>query len=117
NLTQLMIGSEGTLGIVTQAVLKLVPKPTMDMLLLASFPSNEQACDAVSAIFRARQTPSSLEFMERKGVEWVIEYEHIAFDLKEGAAAFLLIQVDGETQEELFNQCEIINNVLEENGC
>src|SRR5690606_29271661 len=95
NLTQLMIGSEGTLGIVTQAVLKLIPKPSLNMLLLASFPCNEQACDAVSAIFRARQTPSSLEFMERKGVEWVIEYEHITFDLKDDAAAFLLIQVDG----------------------
>lgn len=117
NLTQLMIGSEGTLGIITQAVLKLIPKPAQDMLLLASFPSNEQACEAVSAIFRARQNPSSLEFMERRCIEWVIEYEHIHFDLKDNAVAFLLIQVTDETQEELFRQCEIINTVLEEHGC
>lgn len=117
NLTQLMIGSEGTLGIVTQAVLKLVPKPKQDMLLMASFPSNELACQAVSAIFRAGQTPSAVEFMERKGVEWVINHDHFSFELKDNVAAFLLIQVDGDTQEDLFNQCETINEVLEENGC
>ncbi len=117
NLTQLMIGSEGTLGIVTQAVLKLIPKPQQDMLLMASFPSNETACEAVSAIFRAGQTPSAVEFMERKGVEWVIEHDNMSFDLKENVAAFLLIQVDGNSQDELFNQCEVINDVLEANGC
>jgi glycolate oxidase len=52
NLTQLLIGSEGTLGIVTKIVTKLIPKPTMDVLMLAAFNSNEDACAAVSAIFR-----------------------------------------------------------------
>jgi glycolate oxidase len=117
NLTQLMIGSEGTLGIVTQAVLKLIPKPQQDMLLMASFPSNESACEAVSAIFRAGQTPSAVEFMERKGVEWVIEHDNMTYDLQDNVAAFLLIQVDGNSQDELFNQCEVINEVLEANGC
>lgn len=117
NLTQLMIGSEGTLGIVTQAVLKLIPKPQQDILLMASFPSNESACEAVSAIFRAGQTPSAVEFMERKGVEWVIEHDNMTYDLQDNVAAFLLIQVDGNSQDELFNQCEVINEVLEANGC
>jgi glycolate oxidase len=117
NLTQLMIGSEGTLGIVTQAVLKLIPKPQQYMLLMASFPSNESACEAVSAIFRAGQTPSAVEFMERKGVEWVIEHDNMTYDLQDNVAAFLLIQVDGNSQDELFNQCEVINEVLEANGC
>ena len=117
NLTQLFIGSEGTLGIVTEIIVKLIPKPKDNMLMLASFPSNESACEAVSAIFQAGQNPSSLEFMERRGVEWVIEHDHINFNLIDGVEAFLLIEVDGNNQDFLLEQCELINMVLEENSC
>ena len=117
NLTQLMIGSEGTLGIVTKIVVRLISRPTHNILMLASFPSNEQACMAVSAIFRAGVTPSALEFMERRGVEWVMEYDHIQFNLKDGVEAFLMIEVDGTNMDVLFADCENINLVLEENGC
>src|SRR6195952_3626945 len=95
NLTQLMIGSEGTLGIVTKIVTKLIPHPTADVLMLASFPSNEDACAAVSAIFRAGVIPSAVEFMERGCIEWVTQYNGITYDLKDGDEAFLLIEVDG----------------------
>src|ERR1700761_2071140 len=88
NLTQLMIGSEGTLGIITKIVVKLVPRPTTDVLMLAAFPSNENACAAVSAIFRAGVTPSAVEFMERGCFEWVKQYNGVSFDLKENDAAF-----------------------------
>jgi len=117
NLTQLMIGSEGTLGIITKIVVKLIPCPTLDALLLASFNSNEAACKAVSAIFRAGIIPSALEFMERKGVEWVKEHDGIAFDLKDGIEAFLLIEVDGTNQDVIFSDCEKINQVLETFDC
>jgi len=117
NLTQLMIGSEGTLGIITKIVVKLIPRPTFDALLMASFSSNEAACGAVSAIFRAGIVPSALEFMERKGVEWVIEKDGLAFDLKDGIEAFLLIEVDGTNQDVIFADCEKINQVLEEFDC
>ncbi len=117
NLTQLMIGSEGTLGIITKIVVKLIPRPTLDALLLASFSSNEAACGAVSAIFRAGIVPSALEFMERRGVEWVVEHDGLAFDLKEGIEAFLLIEVDGSNQDVIFSDCEKINGVLEAFDC
>jgi glycolate oxidase len=117
NLTQLMIGSEGTLGIVTKIVTKLIPKPTLDALMLASFNSNEDACAAVSAIFRVGVTPSALEFMERRGMEWVIEHDGINFDLKDGVQAFLLIEADGNNQDVIFADCEKINQVLEQYNC
>lgn len=117
NLTQLIIGSEGTLGIVTAIVVKLIPKPQNEVLMLASFGSNEEACGAVSAIFRAGVVPSALEFMERRGVEWVIEHDGIAFDLKNETQAFLLIEVDGNNMDLIFENCERINAVLENFNC
>ncbi|QNL51534.1 FAD-binding protein [Olivibacter sp. SDN3] len=117
NLTQLFIGSEGTLGIICKAVLKLIPKPNQDVLMLASFGSHEEACQAVGAIFRKGITPSALEFMERKGVEWVMEHDHIQFNLLDNMQAFLLIEVDGNSFDELLLQCEQINEVLEANNC
>jgi glycolate oxidase len=117
NLTQLMIGSEGTLGIITKIVVKLIPRPTQDALMLASFNTNELACMAVSAIFKAGIVPSALEFMERKGVEWVIKYDAINFELKDGIEAFLLIEVDGTNSDVIFTDCEKINTVLEQFDC
>jgi glycolate oxidase len=117
NLTQLMIGSEGTLGIITKIVLKLIPQPKHNILLLASFPSNEDACAAVSAIFRSGITPSALEFMERKGVEWVVEFDGINFNIDPNAQAYLLIEVDGSNLDLLFSDCEQINEVLEQHQC
>ncbi|WP_316823010.1 FAD-binding oxidoreductase [Pedobacter gandavensis] len=117
NLTQLMIGSEGTLAVVTKVVTKLIPRSEQNVLMLASFGGNEEACAAVSAIFRAEVIPSALEFMERKGVEWVIEFDNIKFDLKDGVNAFLLIEFDGNDMDSIFKDCEKVNAVLEEFGC
>src|SRR6187431_1441125 len=64
NFTQLIVGSEGTLGIVTKIVLKLLPLPKHDLLMLVPFKKLEQASEAVSAIFRAGFTPSALELIE-----------------------------------------------------
>ncbi|GAA4785046.1 FAD-linked oxidase C-terminal domain-containing protein [Olivibacter ginsenosidimutans] len=117
NLTQLFIGAEGTLGIICKAVVKLIPKPAENLLLFASFRSNELACEAVSAIFRKGIVPSALEFMERKGVAWVIEHEHLTFNLMPEAEAFLLIEVDGNQLDELMRVCEQINDTLEHYHC
>ncbi|MET4142892.1 FAD-linked oxidase C-terminal domain-containing protein [Pedobacter sp. UYP1] len=117
NLTQLMIGSEGTLGVVTKIVTKLIPKVQNSVLMLGSFAENEQACAAVSAIFRAGITPSALEFMERRGVEWVVQYDDIKFDIKDGVNAYLMIEFDGDDLDAIFKDCEKVNSVLEEFGC
>jgi glycolate oxidase len=68
NLTQLIVGSEGTLGIVTKIVLRLIPHPKFDLLMLAPFDSLEKASEAVSAIFRAGITPSAMELMEIESI-------------------------------------------------
>ncbi|WP_131537126.1 FAD-binding oxidoreductase [Pedobacter nototheniae] len=117
NLTQLMIGSEGTLAVVTKIVTKLLPKPQNSVLMMGSFSTNEEACEAVSAIFRAGVTPSALEFMERKGVEWVIKYDDIKFDLKDDVKALLMIEFDGDDLDDIFKNCEKANVVLEEHKC
>lgn len=112
NLTQLMIGSEGTLGVITKIVFKLVPSPKHNLLLLASFYESENACDAVSAIFRAGISPSALEFMEKDGVDWVVKYEGLNFNQKENIKAYLLIEVDGNDLELMYKECEAITEVL-----
>lgn len=112
NLTQLMIGSEGTLGIITKIVFKLIPSPKHNLLLLASFYESENACNSVSAIFQAGINPSALEFMEKDGVDWVVKYEHITFNQKENIKAYLLIEVDGTDLDVMYKECEAITEVL-----
>ena len=118
NLTQLMVGSEGTLGIVTKIVFKLIPYPTQDLLMLVPFKSLERACEAVAAIMQAGITPSGLEFMERIAVEWSLEYLQIKnIPLKDEMQAYLLIEVDGNDLDVLFKECEKITEVVEQFEC
>lgn len=113
NLTQLMVGSEGTLGIVTKIVLKLLPINKHNLLMLVPFYQAEQACEAVSAIFRAGIVPSALEFMERDAIDWVLQFVEANVQVKDGIQAHLLIEVDGNYPEVLMNEAEKIMNVLE----
>lgn len=113
NLTQLVVGSEGTLGIVTKIVLKLLPHPTHDLLMLVPFRSAENACAAVSAIFRAGYTPSALEFMERDALEWVMRFvDNSIVSIEEGVQAHLLIEVDGTDMDVLMKEIEGISEVV-----
>lgn len=118
NLTQLIVGSEGTLGVVTKIVLKLQPHPTQSLLMLAPFRSAESACAAVAAIFEAGVTPSGLEFMERSAIEWAIRYVgETPVPLGDEDAAHLLIEVDGFHLDALYADCAVINEVLERFEC
>lgn len=115
NLTQLMVGSEGTLGIITKAVLRLIPLPKFDMLLLVPFSSSEKACEAVSAIFRAGITPSGMEFMERDALIWTANFiNDSSIVIEDNVQAHLLIEVDGNNQDVLMQDCETIMNVVEQ---
>ncbi len=115
NLTQLMVGSEGTLGIITKIVLKLLPKNSHNILMLVPFYKAGQACEAVSAIFRAGVVPSALEFMERDAIDWTIKFvEGISVDIKPEHQAHLLIEVDGNYPEVLMQEAEKIMGVVEQ---
>lgn len=112
NLTQLVVGSEGTLGIVTKAVLKLLPLPKYDLLMLVPFRNPEQACAAVSAIFMAGYTPSAMEFMERDALEWVMRFvDNSIVPIADDIQAHLLIEVDGNDMDVLMKEMEGIAEV------
>lgn len=114
NLTQLIVGSEGTLAVITKIVLRLIPHPTQDMLMLVPFRSAEQACEAVAAIFRAGITPSGMEFMERDALTWTQEFtQDFSIQVADDHAAHLLIEVDGFNAETLLQDCEKIMGILE----
>ena len=115
NLTQLMVGSEGTLGVITKAVLKLLPKNNHNVLMLVPFYKAHEACEAVSAIFRAGIIPSALEFMERDAIDWTVRFvEGISVTIKPEHQAHLLIEVDGNYPEILMQEAEKILSVVEQ---
>ena len=113
NLTQLIVGSEGTLGIVTKIVLRLIPHPKFDLLMLAPFNNVEKASEAVSAIFRAGITPSAMELMEIESIKLASKLcESTAIPITEDLAAHLIIEVDGNDMEVLMKDMEAIAEVL-----
>ena len=114
NLTQLIVGSEGTLAVITKIVLRLIPHPTHDLLMLVPFLSAREACASVAAIFQSGITPSGLEFMERDALNWTIKFlGESPIEVKDNHAAHLLIEVDGFDPEVLMQECSEIMNVLE----
>jgi glycolate oxidase len=113
NLTQLMVGSEGTLGIATKIIVKLLPHPKHDLLMLVPFRSLDEACAAVSDVFRAGFTPSAMELMERDALVWVSNYvQSSVVKLEEDIQAHLLIEVDGNDMEVLMKEMEAISELM-----
>jgi len=115
NLTQLMVGSEGTLGVITKIVLKLLPQNSHNVLMLVPFYKASQACEAVSAIFRAGIIPSALEFMERDAIDWALKFvDGLHVQVEDTVEAHLLIEVDGNYPDILLQEAEKIMGVVEQ---
>ena len=118
NLTQLIVGSEGTLGIVTKIVLKLLPYPKYDLLMLVPFNSLEKAGEAVSAIFRAGFTPSAMELVEINALKIVSKFvDSTVVPVTDDMEAHLIIEVDGNHLDTLMSEMEAISELLTQYDC
>jgi len=109
DLLALVIGSEGLLLIVTEVLVKLIPRPTCAQLVMASFADVQSAGTAVAAIIAAGIIPAALEMMDRKATAAVEPFVQAGYDLE--AAAILLVESDG-TPEEVREQVQEIERVL-----
>jgi len=95
DLTHLLVGSEGTLAVITKIVLRLVPKPPVQSTLRATFPDVHGAVDAVANIIRARVVPAAVELIDGDSLEAVARYLNVRSLAPEGTGAVLLLEVDG----------------------
>lgn len=120
NLTQLMCGSEGTLGVITKIVFKLRGLPTKDVLLLIPFSTNEEACKAIAKIFTEGISPSGVEFFEREAGVKTIAYcaevlnSPVTTQLPANRGAYLLCELDGNDEEVIMRDAEKVMAVVEQ---
>lgn len=111
DLTRLIVGSEGTLAVVTRCTLKLLPLPRAVKTMAALFPSLSLAAQAVSAIIKESVIPRCVEFLDRSSISCV--RDQFGFEVTEGTEAILIIEVDGspavvaEDGEKLHRFCQI----------
>ena len=115
NLTQLIIGSEGTLAVITSIIFRLIPLPRHRQVILVAFDRLEDAAAAVAEIFQRRITPSALEFMERAAVQAAEERQGKVFPNGD-AGAQLFIEVDGNHEAALAEDVEAIAGVVGNHG-
>ncbi len=117
NLTQLFVGSEGTLGIVTEITLKLLHTPKYDVLMMIMFDSLIAASRAVNQILQTGILPSALELMEKDALDFGMQYiPDVEISIPENTEAVLLVELDGNYPEILQKEAETIAGILENNG-
>jgi glycolate oxidase len=115
NLTQLLIGSEGTLAVITKIIFRLIPFPKLRKVVLVQFNTLEDAAAAVASIFSSGITPSACEFLERSAVKVAEERQGKKFPNSD-AEAQLLIEVDGNYEEALHSEIEKIAEVVSQHN-
>jgi len=114
DLLALMTGSEGLLALLSEVTVKLLPKPQVAQVVMASFTNVEAAGDAVAAVIGAGIVPAGLEMMDRMATAAVEDYVHAGYDLE--AEAILLCESDG-TPEEVAEEIAKITEVMRKAGC
>ncbi len=114
-LEQLVIGSEGTLGVITEIVLKLAPLPKHVMDLLAVFPDSDTAIAFVAKISKAGITPTCLEFMDNVAIRCIENFikEKLPYDEN---GNYLIIQVEADSEEKLEEIAELLDDLSSNNG-
>ncbi len=115
NLTQLITGSEGTLAIITQIILRLIPLPKFRKDLLIPFNSIENAAQTVSEIIRSRIVPTAIEFMEKNSFELAELFTKRSLPFRD-ASAHLLVTLDGNQEEGLDEEQTRVGEICEKNG-
>ena len=115
SLKDLFVGSEGTLGIITKAILKLLPLPKKTISLLVPFKSLKQAMDTVPMIIKSKSIPTAIEFMQREVIEAAEKYLGCQFP-DSSANSYLLLKFDGNTKAEIESDYEAVANICLEQG-
>jgi glycolate oxidase len=113
NLKSLFIGSEGTLGVVTEVTVRLVPKPAAQLTALAAFPRLADACQAVGNILQAGVVPLVTEIMDRATTRAIEDFKHLG--LPTDVEALLLVAVDGDP-EMVAREILIVSDILKRSG-
>ena len=113
HLNQLIIGSEGTLAVVVEAELKLIPKPEANAVITAYFDSMENAADGVNGIIKERIFPSTIDFMDKNSINTVEKFYPSGLNTEK--ECMLLIEVDG-LDISIPTQLDIVTNTLKKCG-
>ena len=114
DLTALFTGSEGTLGVITEALLRLAAKPKVARTALAEFPSLEDASRTVNSILAAGIVPATLELMDETAITCIEEAMSLGLPLD--VEAILLIETDGSDETAVLREIEAIEAICKENG-
>ena len=113
DFSNLFVGSEGTLGLITEITSKLIPAPKFRRTMMAMFETVEDAGNAVAGIIAAQVIPATLEIMDNKTIRYVEDYSKVGLSID--AAALLLIEVDGMAESVVLQESEAVQKVVKNN--